>query len=46
MSTGKSKATSLKVQGKINIKSFALPSSYKNRLTVRHRLRTLADTID
>ena len=43
---GKSKATSLKVQEKINIKSFALPWCYKNKLILRHRLRTLADMID
>ena len=43
---GKSKATCLKVQKKINIKSFALPWSYKNKLIWRHRLRTLADVID
>ena len=42
----KSKAKSLKVQEKINIISFALPWCYKNKLILRHWLRTLADMID
>ena len=42
----KSKAASLQVQEKINIKSFGLPWCYKNKLILRNRLRTLADMID
>ena len=38
---GKSKAA-----GKINIKSFARPWCYKNKLILRHRLRTLAFMIN
>ena len=46
MTVSKSKAKRLKVLEKINIKSFALPWCYKNKLILRHKLCTLADMID